>query len=99
MSVFVARGLQRVWFLVLLAAAVASAAPRLSAQATQVEGQAAAAAQRQGGEVNLVLPDLSSVDFSGFNGRSLLMGGLVVCVLGLLFGLWTFTGLRNLPVH
>ena len=27
------------------------------------------------------------------------MGGLVVCVLGLLFGLMTFTQLKNLPVH
>ena len=27
------------------------------------------------------------------------MGGLVVCALGLLFGLMTFTQLKNLPVH
>src|SRR6202042_3036002 len=33
------------------------------------------------------------------NGRTLLMWGLVVCALGLLFGLATFTQLRNLPVH
>jgi K(+)-stimulated pyrophosphate-energized sodium pump len=100
MSVFIARGLQRVLFLVLLVAALASVAPRVSAQAAQPERAAAAATgEKAGGEVNLVLPDLSSVDFSGINGRSLLMGGLVVCVLGLLFGLWTFTGLRNLPVH
>jgi K(+)-stimulated pyrophosphate-energized sodium pump len=52
-----------------------------------------------GGEANLVVPDLSVVEFGGINGRSLLMGGLVVCALGLLFGLTTFTGLKNLPVH
>ncbi len=45
------------------------------------------------------MPDLSQVEFRGFNGRSLLMGGLAVCALGLLFGLMTFTQLRNLPVH
>ena len=33
------------------------------------------------------------------NGRTLLMGGLAVCALGLLFGLMTFTELKNLPVH
>ena len=52
-----------------------------------------------GGEANLVVPDLSVVEFGGINGRSLLMGGLVICALGLLFGLTTFTGLKNLPVH
>jgi K(+)-stimulated pyrophosphate-energized sodium pump len=52
-----------------------------------------------GGEANLVVPDLSIVDFGGINGRTLLMSGLLVCALGLLFGLTTFTGLKNLPVH
>jgi K(+)-stimulated pyrophosphate-energized sodium pump len=53
-----------------------------------------------GGEANLVLPDLAQATFlGGTNGRSLLMWGLGVCALGLLFGLATFTQLRNLPVH
>src|SRR5262249_21142338 len=61
---------------------------------------AAAAVEHQGGEANLVVPDLSTVSFfGGISGRTLLMGGLVVCALGLLFGLLTFTGLKNLPVH
>src|SRR6185295_3795064 len=60
-------------------------------------GQAEPAAR--GGEASLVLPDLSQVDFRGVNGRTLLMGGLVVCGLGLLFGLVAFTQLKNLPVH
>jgi K(+)-stimulated pyrophosphate-energized sodium pump len=52
------------------------------------------------GEANLVLPDLSQVTFlGGVNGRTLLLGGLLVCALGLLFGLLTFTQLKNLPVH
>jgi K(+)-stimulated pyrophosphate-energized sodium pump len=53
-----------------------------------------------GGEANLVLPDLAQATFlGGTNGRTLLMWGLLVCALGLLFGLATFTQLRNLPVH
>jgi len=64
----------------------------------QPEG-GAAVHQSAGGEANLVLPDLSTVEFRGVNGRTLLMAGLVVCVLGLGFGLMTFTSLKNLPVH
>src|SRR5262249_44851746 len=52
-----------------------------------------------GGEASLRIPDLGQVQFLGLNGRSLLMGGLVVCVLGLIFGLVIFSQLRNLPVH
>ncbi|HTB20879.1 MAG TPA: sodium-translocating pyrophosphatase [Bryobacteraceae bacterium] len=53
-----------------------------------------------GGEANLILPDLAQATFlGGTSGRTLLMWGLVVCALGLLFGLATFTQLRNLPVH
>src|SRR5215207_3527481 len=61
--------------------------------------QAAAPAQHAGGEANLVLPDLGSVEFQGINGRTLLLAGLGVCVLGLAFGLVIYTNLRNLPVH
>ena len=35
----------------------------------------------------------------GTSGRTLLLGGLVVCLVGLAFGLWIFTQLRNMPVH
>jgi len=53
-----------------------------------------------GGEANLILPDLAQATFlGGTNGRTLLMWGLLVCALGLLFGLVTFVQLRNLPVH
>jgi K(+)-stimulated pyrophosphate-energized sodium pump len=53
-----------------------------------------------GGEANLVLPDLSQATFlGGINGRTLLMWGLLVCGLGLLFGLVSYTQLKNLPVH
>jgi K(+)-stimulated pyrophosphate-energized sodium pump len=52
-----------------------------------------------GGEANLVLPDLSAVNFLGLNGHALLMIGLLFCVGGLLFGLAIYVQLKNLPVH
>jgi K(+)-stimulated pyrophosphate-energized sodium pump len=52
-----------------------------------------------GGEAHLILPDLNQASFFGTSGRTLLLGGLVICALGLLFGLMTYTQLRNLPVH
>ena len=61
--------------------------------------QAPAGEPRAGGEVNLVLPDLSSVDVGGFSSRTLLMAGLGVSALGMLFGLVILTQLKNLPVH
>jgi K(+)-stimulated pyrophosphate-energized sodium pump len=66
--------------------------------ATAAFGQSSSAPQA-GGEANLKLPDLSSVQFLGFSGRTLLMLGLVVCALGLLFGLMIFLNLKNLAVH
>ncbi len=84
----------------LLVCAALFAVPRLAhAAQAQPETTQAAAVAHEGGEAALVLPDLSTVSFSGVNGRRLLMGGLVVCALGLLFGLLTFTQLKNLPVH
>ena len=47
----------------------------------------------------LILPDLSSVTFLGMTGRALLMLGLIVCALGLVFGLVMYGKLHNLPVH
>jgi K(+)-stimulated pyrophosphate-energized sodium pump len=52
-----------------------------------------------GGEANLRLPDLSQVKFQGIDGHTLLLFGLIICVLGLAFGLAIYTHLRNLPVH
>jgi K(+)-stimulated pyrophosphate-energized sodium pump len=50
-------------------------------------------------EAKLILPDLQSVQFLGMSGRNLLLIGLVVCALGLAFGMSIFTQLRKLPVH
>jgi len=57
------------------------------------------APQSAGGEANLVIPDLGSVQFMGMPGNKLLMGGLVICALGLLFGLVMYTRLKNMAVH
>ncbi len=52
-----------------------------------------------GGEVNIHLPDLNQGDFLGMTGHQILLSGLVVCVLGLLFGAWTYAGVKRMPVH
>ena len=55
---------------------------------------------RPGGEANLKLPDLSQVSFmGGTNGRTLLLVGIVVSLLGMVFGLLIYTQLKKLPVH
>jgi K(+)-stimulated pyrophosphate-energized sodium pump len=54
----------------------------------------------EGGEATLVLPDLGSVNFLGTTpGSTLLSGGIVVCILGLVFGLVIYRQLKNMPVH
>jgi K(+)-stimulated pyrophosphate-energized sodium pump len=50
-------------------------------------------------EAELVLPDLGSVQFLGMSGHNLLLGGLLVCILGLMFGVVMYSQLKNLPVH
>ena len=52
-----------------------------------------------GGEANLKIPPLDSVQVAGMNGRVLLMLGLGVCVLGLVFGLVIYKQLQGMPVH
>ena len=70
--------------------------------AQQPEGAGASAQEashRPGGEVNIQLPDLDTGDFLGMTGHQILLTGLVVCVLGLLFGAWTYNAVKHLPVH
>jgi K(+)-stimulated pyrophosphate-energized sodium pump len=57
------------------------------------------AAEHAGGEANLVLPDLSSVQFLGLSGRGLLAIGILVSLAGLVLGLSISNHLKNLPVH
>ncbi|MGE0820934.1 MAG: sodium-translocating pyrophosphatase [Candidatus Binatia bacterium] len=52
-----------------------------------------------GSEKDLILPDLSTSEFFGMAGDTLLMLGLLVCLAGLAFGLRIFNELKNLPVH
>jgi len=71
----------------------------IAAAATGV-AQAVPVEHKAGGEANLVIPDLSQVSFlGGIHGRSLLLGGLVICALGLLFGLVFYSQLKRMPVH
>jgi K(+)-stimulated pyrophosphate-energized sodium pump len=51
------------------------------------------------GEADLVIPDLSSVLFLGLTGHTLLLAGLVICVLGVFFGLAQSMQISKLPVH
>ncbi len=82
--------------LIALAGAGLFAGPLLAQAAPAA---AAAVQQEAGGEASLVVPDLGSVQFGGINGRTLLLIGLAVCVLGLIFGLVIYRQLRGLPVH
>ncbi len=50
-------------------------------------------------EADLILPDVGTESFFGVDGRTLLKAGLLVCALGIAFGLAMFVQLRNLPVH
>lgn len=56
---------------------------------------------RAGGEANLKLPDLSTQFFlnDAVSGYNLLLVGIVVSVLGLVFGAVMFLNLKKLPVH
>ncbi len=78
------------------------AAPQAGAPAApsvQATPSAAPPVHHGGGEASLKLPDLGQASFVGINGRTLLMAGLVICVLGLVFGLVIYVQLKALPVH
>jgi K(+)-stimulated pyrophosphate-energized sodium pump len=76
-------------------------APVVAAGQSEAQGNVggATAASHAGGEASLVLPDLSITDVGGFDGRTLLIGGLGVSALGILFGLVILNQLKNMPVH
>jgi K(+)-stimulated pyrophosphate-energized sodium pump len=103
------RLVHRTLFLFLALALTGAAAALFANRADAKQGQPAVSAvqetaapqaeHRPGGEVNIQLPDLNQGDFFGMTGHQILMFGLVVCVLGLLFGMMTYTAVRKLPVH
>jgi K(+)-stimulated pyrophosphate-energized sodium pump len=76
---------------IVVAASQPDAAPQTEAGA-QTERAA-------GGEASLILPDLSSVDVGGYDGRTLLFIGIFVSIAGVLFGLVILYQLKNMPVH
>jgi K(+)-stimulated pyrophosphate-energized sodium pump len=82
-----------------LASALLTLAATASSVMAQNQGAGGAAATHHGGEANLVLPNLAGQRFLGVDGHTLLLVGLVVCALGLAFGLVTFMQLKRLPVH
>jgi K(+)-stimulated pyrophosphate-energized sodium pump len=72
----------------------------LGATAALAQAPTDGATHQPGGEANLILPDLSKVNFfGGLNGHTLLLVGIVVSVLGLLFGLAIYSNLKKMPVH
>jgi K(+)-stimulated pyrophosphate-energized sodium pump len=76
--------------LVCVAAAHAQSVPAPAGHTTEAKSEA-----------NLVLPDLNSVSFfnGAVTGQRLLVWGLLICLLGLVFGLVIYVRLKNLPVH
>ncbi|MGA2183156.1 MAG: sodium-translocating pyrophosphatase [Bryobacteraceae bacterium] len=61
----------------------------------------AAESHAAGGEAELILPNLGQATFfnGAVNGRTLLLYGMIIAALGLIFGFFTYTRLRDLPVH
>jgi K(+)-stimulated pyrophosphate-energized sodium pump len=82
------------WALAVLTSGMTAFAP-----AALVAAQPETSTPHRGGEANLVLPDLSTVTFLGFDGHTLLLAGILVCALGLLFGMIIYGQLKRLPVH
>src|SRR6185437_7125079 len=76
---------------------------RRAAQATVrapiAQTAATAPSHEIAGEANLVIPDLTHEHFRGVQGHLLLVGGLGICILGMLFGLGIYSHLKRLPVH
>jgi K(+)-stimulated pyrophosphate-energized sodium pump len=50
-------------------------------------------------EADINLPDLNMVFFGSVNGVHLMYAGLVVCLIGLVFGLIQYMQIKALPVH
>ncbi len=80
---------------------VAPAAPAMDAAAGAAE--TASAGHHGGSEANITLPNLKAIRFDIFGwdagGYDLMYIGLVVCAIGLLFGLVQYAQVKRLPVH
>ena len=84
---------------VVVAPFLAPAAAWAQAAAPAPAAPAATAPHAGGGEASLRMPDVGQIALMGVNGRTLLLGGLLVCILGLVFGLVVFGRVKRLPVH
>ena len=76
----------RVGVLLLLLFIVGVPVPAVALQPAHAAQAGEPAHHTPGGEVNIKLPSLEQGSFLGFNGHQILLSGLLVCVLGLLFG-------------
>ncbi len=50
-------------------------------------------------EADLVLPNLDIFKLGGINGAQMMYAGIVVCLVGGLFGIWQYFQTEKLPVH
>ena len=54
------------------------------------------------GEADIHIPDLTQVTFAGLggiHGTTLMYGGILICLIGAVFGLVQYTQTKALPVH
>ena len=65
--------------------------------------QPATAPAHSGSEADIKLPDLTTTSFDIFgtrvSGVAMMYAGLGICAIGLLFGLWQYLQIKNMPVH
>ncbi len=76
-----------------------SAPPHSPGRPLPADAAASSPAVHHGGEASLVLPELDRAEFLGVSGQTLLAWGLLVCVLGLVFGLVIYRQIKGMPVH
>jgi K(+)-stimulated pyrophosphate-energized sodium pump len=88
-----------VWVLLVVSALALGVPPAAEAQTPAPPAGAVAAPPHTGGEASLKLPDLAQASFVGMTGRTMLQWGLLICLLGLVFGLVIYVQLKNLAVH
>jgi K(+)-stimulated pyrophosphate-energized sodium pump len=90
------------WLLALLG--VLLALPAATQARQDHAAPAKAAAHKPGGEVNIVMPDLTNTKvkaefLGGQSGHNLLLIGIVISFLGMGFGMWIYMQLKGMPVH
>ncbi len=86
-------------FLILFLSAAPQAQQPAVAQPAAAQPAAQPAAPLRAGKPTWCCRISASSTSRECNGRTLLLGGLVVCALGLAFGMVIYFQLRNLPVH